>query len=52
MDVLMEMNVIMKMIPNEQEQMNADTFKNNWKLTCLSLPMNDVYDFVDAPLVT
>ena len=26
--------------------------KNNWKLTCLSSPMNDVYDFVDAPLVT
>ena len=26
--------------------------RNNWKLTCSSSPMNDVYDFVDAPLVT
>ena len=38
---------------NLQELMNTDTLKkNNWKLTCLSSPMNDEYDFVDAPLVT
>ena len=26
--------------------------KNNWKLTCLSSPMNEEYDFVEAPLIT
>ena len=31
---------------------STDTFKNNLKLTCLISPMNDEYDFVDAPLVT
>ena len=38
---------------NLPELRNTDTLKKkNWKLTCLSSPMNDTYDFVDAPLVT
>ena len=38
---------------NLQELTNTDTFKKQRKIpTCLSSPMNDEHEFVDAPLVT